>query len=208
MTTTEFPPKQDTYLPPDVPPGYVTPPMSAAFANATWLLAGPDIVKQVNTLLKWEEFSDLRDLDFSVVWRRNGKPMRNGEPVFATAEITPPRFVWEALQLEVQNFPRFILDLRWPHFDDLRHGKTPGEPESEDDANQAPAGRGAQYVHRDVLAQHMHHALMSLDVENDIVHRRPPDFAGFAATVKRFGQWNSGAAAIAAQFELWPSAKE
>lgn len=195
--------EQDTYLPPDVPPGYIQPPTGTMFANATWLQAGPDLVRHVDAILAYEEFNDLRGLDYSVVWRRNGKPDRNGEPVFATVEIVPQRMVWEALQQELTTFPRWILDLRWTWFDDLRRGKRADDGE-EDEHIQRPA----EYVHRDVLAQHIHHALMGLDVVNDIVHRRQPDFAGFAATIKRYGHWNSGVAAIASQLELWPSTRE
>lgn len=192
---------QDSYLPPDVPPGYVLPPSGTQFANATWLRAGSEIRGYVDEMIgQWDEFRDLRDLDYSVVWRRNGKPMRGDEPIFATVDITPPRYVWEALQLEERNFPRFVVDLRWTHFDDMRRGKAPGEP---DDGEETAAPRAAEYVHRDVLKQHVHHALMSLYVENDIVHRRAPDYTGYVDTVKRFGAWTSGISAVRTQLSLF-----
>lgn len=194
--------QQDSYLPPDVPPGYVNPPSGTQFANATWLRAGPEIRTLVEGVLDYDEFRDLRDLDYSVVWRRNGTPMLpNDVPAFATVDIVPARVIWEALQLEERNFPRFIVDLRWTHFDALRRGKSPGEPEG--DENQPPGGRGAEYVHHGVLEQHVHHALMSIYVDNDIIHRRPVDFFGYADTVRRFGSWNAGIAAVRTQLSLF-----
>lgn len=204
--TTEETAVQETYLAPDVPPGYVIPPAGTMFANATWLRAGPDIEALVEELLGFDEFSDLRDLNYVVTWRRQTKPMRGDEPVFVSADIVAPRMVWEALQLEVPDFPRYLLDLHWSHFDDLRRGRTPGEPERQGD--EQVGGSGASYVHRTTLQQHIHHALMGLSVDNDIVKRRQPDYAGFAATIKRFGQWNLGVVALARQLALWPNRED
>lgn len=196
---------QDTFLPPDVPPGYLLPPTGQVFANATWLTASAQVKRLVSEMIEdYDEFSDLRGVAYEVVWRRNGKPMMSDEmPKFAAADITPPRYVWQAYQDGVENFPLFSVDLFWTHFDDLRRGKRPGERE-------IPEGeqRSAEYVHEKVLQQHIHHALSSLYVDNDIVHRRGPDFSGFAATVKRFGQWNEGVVSLANQLSLWPSRDE
>lgn len=194
---------QDSYLPPDAPPDSILPPTGTLFANATWLQAGEQIVRIVKKVLDFEEMKEIRDLDYDVLWRRNGKPFVNGEPVFATVDIAPARWVWQAARQELLTFPRFVIDLRWPHFDDMRRGKRDGEGESAEHVAAA-----VEYVHELVLERHIHAALMLLDVTNDIVTRKQPEFAGFAATVQRYGQFNSGISAIAGQLELWGSRNE
>lgn len=189
---------QDSYLPPDVPPGTILPPTGTQFANATWMPAGEQIVRIVQRVLGYDEMKEIAELDYDVLWRRNGKPFINGEPVFATVDIAPARWVWQAAQQELLTFPRFVIDLRWPHFDDMRRGKREGEGESAEHVAAA-----VEYVHEQVLERHIHHALMGLDVTNDIVSRKAPDFAGFAKTVERFGLFNGGVTAVVGQGTLW-----
>lgn len=197
--------EQETYLPPIVPEGYITPPSGTQFANATWLRAGPEIERLVRDVLDFEEFNDIRELDYAVVWRRKAAPMRRDGPIFAGVEIVPQRIVWESYQLGMERFPRFFVDLYWQHFDDLRRGREPGSREKVSDER---AAANVSYVHGGILQQHLHHALSTLEAESDILKRRQPDFAGFAATIQRFGQWTSGVMSIARQLELWPKRGE
>ncbi len=196
---------QDSYLAPTVPETYVNPPGETAFANATWMHAGPEVRKLVADVMAYEEFSDLQGMQYSVVWRRKTAPMKGDDPIFATVEITKARVIWEANQMEVPNFPRFFVDLCWQHFNTLRNGGTPGERE---DPDGNPETRGAQYVHNGILQQHVHHALSSLSVTNDILGKRAPDFTGWATTVKRFGLWTGGLLVVRRQMSLWPDPDE
>lgn len=195
--------EQESYIAPDVPQYAILPPTGTMFANATWMQADARIVAIVQKVLGFEEMHDIMGLDYDVVWRRNGKPFRNGEPIFATVDIAPARWVWQAARQELITFPRYVVDIRWPHFDDMRRGKADGDT----DSTEHLAG-SVEYVHEEVLERHIHEALMGLDVTNDIVTRKAPDFAGYAATVKRYGQFSSGLAAIAGQLAMWPSRDE
>lgn len=195
--------EQDSYIPPDVPDYAILPPTGAMFANATWLQADARIAGIVEKVLNFDEMKELLGLDYDVVWRRNGKPFRNGEPIFATVDIAPARWVWEAAQQELITFPRFVVDIRWPHLDDMRRGKRDGDTEETEHV-----AASVEYVHELVLERHIHEALMGIDVTNDIVTRKAPEYAGFAKTVARYGQYNSGIAAIAGQLALWPSKEE
>lgn len=201
MTTAE----QETYLMDKIGPDYIQPPGETAFANATWMHAGPEIMKIVDAVMAFDEFNDVRHVPMRVVWRRKTSPMRGDEPVFASVELVKPRVVWEASQIEVTDFPRYFLDLHWAHFNDLRNGREPG---SKPDPEENPETRGAQYVHHEVLQQHIHHALSHLYIDNDILSKRQPDFSGFAMTVKRFGLWNRPLLVVRRQMSLWPDPAE
>lgn len=194
--------QQDSYLVDQVPPNFVRPPGETAFANATWMHVGPEIQRLVDQVMAFDEFQDIQALDFVTVWRRKTKPMRKDDPIFASVELVAPRVVWEALQREDTGFPRFFLDLHWAHFNDLRNGRTPGDDEAQE-GEEAPQGVGAQYVHQEVLQQHVHAALSSLDCTNDIVKRVPPEFSGYSKTVMRYGLYSQPLLVLRRQMSLW-----
>lgn len=190
---------QESYLPSTVPEGYIIPPNETQFANATWLEAGPELLKLAEELLQYDEFKEIAHLDYEMVWRRKSHPMMGDMPIFASVEIVKPRVVWQTYKRGVERFPRYWIDLHWQHFTDLRSGKRPGE-----DAPDDPQERSAEYVHPGILQQHLHHALSKLWIDNDILRPRKPDFMGWAETVKRYGTWNEGIARVRQQLALWP----
>lgn len=199
--------QQDSYLVDQVPPNFVRPPGETAFANATWMHVGPEIQRLVDQVMAFEEFQDIQSLSFVTVWRRKTKPMRGFEPVFASTELVAPRVVWEANQREDTEFPRFFLDLHWTHFNDLRNGREPGAEEHEE-GEEAPEGRGAQYVHQTVLQAHIHGALSSIGCTNDIVKKVPPEFIGYSKTVARYGLHTHPLLVLRRQMSLWPDPDE
>lgn len=192
--------EQEQFTTPTVPANYIVPPSGMQFANATWLPAGPEVRDLIAQLLAFEEFEDIAELDYEVIWRRQTHPMLGEDAIFVTTEIVPPLIIWESYRLGQERFPRFFVHVHWQHFDDLRRGHVPG---TKDEADAPPEGRQAMYVHEGIFQQHAHHALSFLTVENDIVKKRAPEYAGFAATIKRFGLWTSAAVTVARQMAFW-----
>lgn len=176
--------RQETYI----PPGYLNPPSGSQFANATWMHAGGEFKAVVERMLLFEEFDDIRTLPFGVVWRRKSAPTRRGDPIFASIWVPEERVIWEMAQRE-EEFPRYIVDLHWQHFEALR------SPKEE--------GASPEFVHRDVLARHVHEALSSLEIDNDILRRVPPDAQVYTSTVRRFGDYTGGVGRIRQQFSLF-----
>jgi hypothetical protein len=181
--------EQDTYLLSDIPDGYILAPADAEFANATWLRAGPDIVELVNEVFALDpegtDFPTLAPMSWSVVWRRQTSPARNGEPSYASVWLPDPRVEWEVLKHGIEDFPRFIVDIHWKHFADLRKEKEP------------PA------VHRDYIKRDIHFALARLLVTNDRISQRPITEL-LPANAREFGAHGDGARGIKRAFDGWP----
>lgn len=181
---------QDTYLLPleEAPEGFIMPPSDSQFANATWMMGGPELKKIAEEVLAYEEFSEIRDIPYVIVWRRNGAPKRkvpggDDEPIFATVERISPRTLWFAQYLEEADYPQYYIDLRWPNF----------QAERDD----------GMWVNYQIVGRDIHHALMGMEVINDRLTTRPPDFRGWAATVQRFGIYTPGLGLIRKQMRLW-----
>lgn len=172
----------------DAPEWAIIPPGGNVFANATWLEAGPEYRRLVESVLEYEELEQIRSLSYGVYWRRKTKPQRKGrwgdEPIYATVTIVDPRTIWTAYQEGCETFPRLYIDLQWQHLEDARDE--------------------GMYVHADMIRRDIHRALMALEVDNDIVRKMPPDVQDFAATVQRFGLSNPGLTNMRAQMALWP----
>ena len=180
---------QETYLMPQVPPGTIMPPNGDQFANATWLPVGPEITGLIEEVVNWDEFTDISDFYYSAVWRRRSTPTLNdGQPLWAGIGVVDQRTLWEAYPPHADACPRLSLDHSWRNCEALREE--------------------GQYVDGGLFQQHLHHALMRLEVENDILKTRAPDFTGFAQTVKRFGEWNSGIVAVSNQLKFWTQPNE
>jgi hypothetical protein len=185
--------EQGTYLPPDIPDGYVQSPPETAFSNATYLLAESQTVDLVADVLDFEEFDDLRDMAFAVVWRRKSSPtylLGDGEkmPLFATVELMPRRAVWHAAQLEVLDFPRIIVDLHWQHFADAR--------------------RDLAFVHEATLKRFVHAGLSAYYVDNDILKRRPYEVQAWVKTVERYGIHDGRLRSLQRALDLWGDPSE
>lgn len=161
----------------DAPEWAVVPPRNSDFANATWLEANADVRAIVHSVFMFEEFKGLATLDYEVRWRRASKPLRKSrrgdEPIFGTAEVVPPRAIWEAEHQGCETFPRLWIDLHWQNFEDRREV--------------AP-----HYVHGDEIRAWLHHALSGLDVRNERVYRQQPDVSVFTKTVERFKAYQRG----------------
>ncbi len=172
---TTFPPGPD-----EAPPGSITPPGNDAFANATFLQAGPEIKELVDEVLAFDELSDLQGKRCAVVWKKKSKPMMPGDiPRLADAVAVLPLYLW----LGEGGLPDFLVFLHWAHFDDMR-----------DESN---------FVAPETLQQHVHHALLGLEVTkegNVKAGDRPYEIRPESA--KRYGEWNAGIVQVRRQLRL------
>ncbi len=179
--------EQGSYLPPDVPEGYVHPPSDEQFANATWLPVGPEIKLLIDEVLGTGDFDELLPLSYFACWRRRTTPKtKDDEPVFASVEVIAPRILWVAEQSGMEGFPRYFLDLPWQHFQNMREDST--------------------YVHNEMLQQAMHFALCSLAVDNGRVLKEPPDVSTFVKNVARYGLHTEGLRRLQQPFAQWAQA--
>ena len=180
--------EQPSYLPPTVPEGFILAPGDSAFANATWLRAGPEITELIDEVLDLDhpdtDFRALAMMDWDVCWRRATSPTRNGEPVYASVWVPAPRVEWEVLKHGIEDFPRFSVDIHWEHFADLAKDDQPAA------------------VHRDYVKRDIHYALAGLLVENDRIVNRPPVVLR-PSNVREFGAHGDDVRMIKRAFDGW-----
>ena len=180
--------EQPSYLPPTVPEGFILAPSDSAFANATWLRAGPDITELIEEVLDLDnpdtDFRALAMMDWDACWRRATSPVRNGEPAYAGVWVPDPRVEWEVLKHGIEDFPRFVVDINWKHFADLLKDDQPAA------------------VHREYVKRDIHYALAGLVVENDRINTRPPVVLR-PSNVKAFGSHGDEVRLIKQAFDGW-----
>lgn len=179
---------QGTYLAPapgQPPPGYIMPPSLDSFANATYLPAGPEIDRIVDRVMAFDELADLGDIEFMVLWRRQGTPGGKDNRRFAGVELVDalPRYI--AAQLEAGPFPQYVINLYWLHLDELRND--------------------SQYMHPDILARHILQALLRLDVSESgvLTLRGGLEPEQWATVVKHYGLVTQGLVSLQRQMALW-----
>lgn len=181
--------EQPSYLMPQVPEGFILAPSDSAFANATWLRAGPEVTALIDEVLELDnpdtDFRALALMDWEVCWRRQTSPTRNGEPNYAGVWVPIPRVEWEVMKHGIEDFPRFVVDIHWKHFADLQNDDQPAA------------------VHRDYVKRDIHYALAGLIVENDRISTRPPVILR-PANVKEFGVHGDEMRVLKRQFDAWP----
>lgn len=183
---------QSSYVPPapgEAQPGYISPPALEQFANATYLDAGPEMRGLVSKVLGYEEFADIVGIPMTTLWRRKGKPMlssEDGDRKYAGCEITDPLTSWLTHRLEVVGYPRYVLNLYWLHFDELRGDST--------------------YLHEQMLERHVYMALQRLEVsESGVLGTRQLTYEMLAEVVARYGMFVPGLRALHRQLALWAS---
>jgi len=175
-----FPPRPD-----EAPPGSISPPGNDAFDNATHMRAGPEIMQLIGEVLEFDELADLSGKNWTAIWRKKSHPkMPDGSPRFVTAGAVSPLWRWLT-----EGAYEFLVHLHWSNFDDLRDE--------------------SQFVHPLTFQQHAHFALLGLAVteEGNVVAGGAPTLM-YPESVKRFGAWTPGMAAIKNQLELWPRSDE
>ena len=200
MNTSLIPPRDDededpqtSYLPPDVPEGHLGAPPEAAFANATWLVAGAQFKALVDEVFAYPEFAGLREFDYEVIWHRKGTPTHpwadlDGERAakIANVTVTDRLASWYSLDIE-RPLPAFFVGLFYTHFADLAND--------------------GFYFHNEQIKMQIHMALSALDGESGILKKRPPELVvQSVSTIERWGIQSSGARRAQGAFAMWPQA--
>ena len=162
------------------PPGYVRPPSGDQFDNATHLVCGPEVDGLIEKVLGYDEFKDLGEFRFGAVWRKKTKPTRAGVPVYVTVDVAP--LLWRYLTEGA--CPHYAVNLHWQHFDDLRNE--------------------SQFVHPETLERHIHAALMTLTVSEELqIGKQAPTVQVFPETVRRYGLHEQPLVQLQGAFDLW-----
>jgi hypothetical protein len=169
------------------PPGWISPPKEDQFDSGIYLTAGPEIVALVDDVLDMDECRSLSTVALDVVWRRKGKPHHGEAPAFAGVELAPPVWRWVS-STRLGGSMAVALNLYWQWFAELREE--------------------GSYVHPETFKQHVHAALMRIEVGDEgALSTRAPALQVFPETVARFGAYNSGLVQLAKQLPLMGDAE-
>lgn len=172
--------------PGQVPLGFIRPPSLEQFSNAAWLPVGPEIDNLILGILGREELSDLSDVPYAAVWRRQGKPGGEERRRLAAPQIIPPIVQWLVVtDHEIHNFPRYIINLYWLHLDEMRED--------------------GDYVHPQTLERHLMDALLRLRVseESGVLSTGGDPIEIAAALAKYYGLYDDRVVSLHRQLALW-----
>lgn len=168
----------------DAPAGSIIPPTAAAFENATYITAGPNIEHIVNALIDdRDEYEDLRGVVVAVVWSRNQTRKMAGEPLLSWPALVGNLETHFAKEVEA-NLPELAIVLSYKAADAMR---------SE-----------GQYLHPQILERHLARALLMVEVsEGGIIKTRAATVQTFPELVGHYGAHAEGEVALRAQLELF-----
>lgn len=188
--------EQASALPPppgSAQPGYINPPSLEAFSNATYMRVSKQIDKVIAGALRMEEFKALRGIEFMALWRRSGKPTIDGDENnrrYVGVSLVGPLEQFVAAEMDVDNYPHFIINFYWIHFEELR----------KDD-------EGASFVPEKELERHVFFALRHIIASDSgvLTLRTQAGIEIWADVVKHYGLVTDPLMKLARQARLWDS---
>jgi len=186
--------EQDTFVPPPpgkAQPGYINPPALEEFSNATYMRVSKQIDTIVDRTLKMDEFKALRGIPYLSLWRRKGTPTVDGDKAnrqYVGIALMPPLVQYVAALQQAADFPHFVLNFYWLHFEELRKDE-----------------EGASFVPEKELERHVFFALRHVIASDSGVlsMRSQAGVEIWADVVKHYGLVTDPLIHFARQARLW-----